>query len=587
MNVAEILVEFSVQLGAKKAFALTGGMAMYLNKAMHAHPDLSVIYMHHEQAVISAAEGYTKANNFGVIGLACLTSGPGVANSINGVLSAFLDSAPVLILAGQNKTSDIKRTKIRSYGIQEIPSKDIITPVVKSFITIDSQELFSQLCKIRSELLTGRPGPVFVEIPLDQQSVEIENPLIMLDSVFAQEVSISDAVHPEVIRDLKKIISKSQNIVMMLGNGLRISGMDSSSFISYLDSLAIPRLYTLLTLDLEDFYAPLNLGSPGGLASISANHTLNSADLVIFLGARLDFGTTAYQTDLFGNRVNRVIIDVDPLELEKFAGQKNTYTVEYDLRFGLNWLTKLIHETWSDIHFNLQLEWANSLKTLKSEYLSEEDLRLTTDALSVRNFSHAMSEIAISGFLVPASSGTATELFHRFLRLNGKVRSFIGSALGSMGHGLPQGIGALLARSDDSVPVWVVEADGGLWMTSQELATIAGLRPKNFHIFVMNNQGYGSIANSQEKHLLYQAGTSPDTGVYLPNWLDVARLFNFEYHKIVTLKEIKELLPTLNRKLEICLIDVFLPRNENRGPALGTKMIDGRPVTQNISELGW
>jgi acetolactate synthase-1/2/3 large subunit len=124
-------------------------------------------------------------------------------------------------------------------------------------------------------------------------------------------------------------------------------------------------------------------------------------------------------------------------------------------------------------------------------------------------------------------------------------------------------------------------------MTSQELATVAGLRPKNFHIFVMNNQGYGSIANSQEKHLLYEAGTSPENGVYLPKWVDVAALFNFEYHKITTLPELKELLSTLNEKVEICLIDVVLPRNENRGPALSTMMVDGRPVTQNISELSW
>jgi acetolactate synthase-1/2/3 large subunit len=587
MNVSEILVEFSVRLGARRAFALTGGMAMYLNKAMHDHPDLSVVYMHHEQAVVSAAEGYTKAKNFEVIGLACITSGPGVANSINGLLSAFLDSAPILILAGQNKTSDISRTKIRSTGIQEIPSKSLITPVVKKFIRISAENLFLQLCEIRSELLSGRPGPVFVEIPLEQQSVEIQDPLTMLDSVFAHDILVSNSLHPDKIEDIRHLIGISKNIVVMLGNGLRISGLDTSRFIHILDSLDIPRLYTLLTLDLEDFFSPLNLGSPGGLAAISANNTLNSADLVIFVGARLDFGTTAYQTDLFGNRVNRIIIDVDFLELEKFTGQKNTYVLEYDLRIGLDWLTDIINETRSDIQKNLQWEWANSLKTLKNNYLTEEDLQLSTDALNIRNFSQAVSEIAATGFLVPASSGTATELFHRFLRLNGRVRSFIGSALGSMGHGLPQGIGALMARDDESLPVWVLEADGGLWMTSQELATVAGLRPKNFHIFVMNNQGYGSIANSQEKHLLYEAGTSPENGVYLPKWVDVAALFNFEYHKITTLPELKELLSTLNEKVEICLIDVVLPRNENRGPALSTMMVDGRPVTQNISELSW
>jgi acetolactate synthase-1/2/3 large subunit len=582
MNIAELLVAFAERCGIDRSFTLTGGMAMYLNKALNDSKTIETIFVHHEQAAISAAEGYSKARNFNTPGLACVTSGPAVGNTVNGLLSAYSDSTPILILAGQNKSSDKNVFGVRSYGVQEVPSEEIITPIVKKFISINPQTLNQNLIDLYENLYTGRPGPVFVEIPLDFQAVEVNDAKDLLDQIFTQKINSTQSKRYLGIQEvIEAEIRNASRVVFYLGNGLRMGGIETTKLIEKLDEWNVPRVYSWISQDLEDSRNNLNMGCPGGFAPIYSNQTIQGADLVIFLGARLDLATTAYQPNSFGSNGRRIIVDIDPNELSKFAKNKNTILINYDLRNGLDFLGEVLQS------LNNQANWAQELSKFKIDYLLAEDDKLVSKELTVRQLAKTISKKLTEGILVPASSGSATEMLHRFLALNGKVRCFIGSSLGSMGHGLPQGIGAAASRSSDSLPVWVVEADGGLWMTIHELATLKNMNPKNFHIIIMNNNGYASISNSQKRHLNFEFGSTPDSGLWLPNWEKIAELFDFKYSQVHNLSELEKVLSSLTAITEISIVDVRLPKDENRGPHLKTTINNGVPSTQPLADLDW
>ena len=174
-NIAAFAVDLAVELGAGAAFTLTGGMAMYLNRAVSTHPGLIAVYNQHEQASVAAAEGYAKAMNFQAPGLAVITAGPGVTNAVTSLCSAYGDSAPVIVLAGQVKTADIDRFGTRTHGAQEVRSRDIVSGCVKRFTRLTAEGVRAELVETMAEAFAGRPGPVFIEIPLDVQNVVIDH----------------------------------------------------------------------------------------------------------------------------------------------------------------------------------------------------------------------------------------------------------------------------------------------------------------------------------------------------------------------------------------------------------------------------
>src|SRR5581483_6041474 len=170
-TIASYAVDLVAELGSDTVFSLTGGMAMYLNRAVAAHPGLKPVYCQHEQACVAAAEGYAKAADFRKAGFAVITAGPGVSNSVTSLISAYGDSTPLIVLAGQIKTDDIDRFGTRTHGIQEIRSREVITPCVKRFVRLAAESYRQELIETLAEAFTGRPGPVFIEIPLDVQGM--------------------------------------------------------------------------------------------------------------------------------------------------------------------------------------------------------------------------------------------------------------------------------------------------------------------------------------------------------------------------------------------------------------------------------
>lgn len=582
-NIASYAVDLAVALGSRAAFTLTGGMAMFLNRAVATHPGLKAVYNQHEQACVAGAEGYAKAADFQVAGLAVVTAGPGVTNSITSLCSAYGDSAPIILLAGQVKTADIDRFGSRTHGAQEVRSLEIVRACAKRAIRVSAERFRNELVETFAEVFVGRPGPVFVEIPLDVQNTVIDYEPAEIaaaaDAVRARIAADVDTANVAALTEALTWLLAGQRPLLYIGNGCRVAGA-GTAVRAFIETHGIPTVLSWLTADQLPATHPLNFGAPGGLAPMSANQVLYRADRVLFLGARLDLGTTAFQRDDFGAQAERIIVDVDPTELAKFAGLPNTCAVGANLSA----LPAAVRAT-QRAASAMAADWRCWCEARRAEYLSEERQRLTVDKLNVFGVAQRLSGWSESKVFALTGSGSAIEAFIRFFAPGKDSRCFFGASLGAMGLGLPQAIGATFATDRRVI---CVEGDGGMMLNVQELATLAHYAPKGFVLFVLNNNGYTSIYASQKRHFGAVSGAGPESDVFIPDYGKVAAAFGLRYARVDSLASLEALLPTLDDTARPIVVDLIVERTESRGPSAKTVIsADGKLSSTPLSELQW
>lgn len=584
-TVAAYAVDLIVRLGASTVYSLTGGMAMYINRAVASHFDLRAVYCHHEQACVNAAEGYAKAHDFARPGFAVVTSGPGVTNTITSLCSAYGDSAPVVVLAGQVKTEDIDTFGARTHGSQEVRSLDLVRPCVKSAVRLEFETARDTLASTLAEAFRNRPGPVFIEIPLDVQnrplaytSQDLDDACALIRAIIASEIT-PNAI--ERVADCLHWISNGERPLVYAGNGCRIANI-GPTLREWLKESGVPVVHSWLTADLVDGPGICNLGAPGGLAPIWSNRLLYAADRILFLGARLDLGTTAFQRDAFGAQADRRIVDADPAELSKFAQAPRVEGVAASLR-ALPDAIEIWRGSASPRHEHS--DWRKGCVDLMEVEAADEGRRLSVDELNVYGFAQALSAWSEPSVFVPTGSGAAIETFIRFFRPPFGGRCFFSASLGAMGLGLPQAIGAAF---DQTERVICIEGDGGIMLNIQELATLAHHAPPGFVLFILNNDGYASIANSQIRHFGHADGAGPDTGVFIPDFAALAAAFGLAYTKVSSLKALKDLIPTLKRDAPPVIVDLNVNRAESRGPTVKTLIDqDGKIRSSSLADISW
>ena len=583
-NIAHFAVDLVAELGSTHVFTLTGGMAMYLNRAVSQHPKLTAIYCQHEQACVAAAEGYSKATNFSKAGFAVVTAGPGVSNTVTSLISAYGDSTPLIVLAGQIKSEDIDPYSTRTHGIQEIRSKELIEPCVKHFVRLDAENYRNQLIDACVQSFAGRPGPVFIEIPLDVQGLPLD---ISAQDVLGAVQEIREllqgrqqleAVNSKLYQALNNLLEANRPLIYV-GNGVRIAGQEEA-VCEFAERHQIPMVFSWLSFDILPGNHPLNLGCPGGLAPIYSNEVLSRADTIVFLGARLDLGTTAFQRKDFGGQAQRWIVDVDDAELKKFENMPQTITVKANLRNFSVAILNLVSETSKS-----DKTWLPVCKELRSVYQSEERQRLMSDQFNVYAVADILSTVADGKVFVSASSGYAEETFTRFFVPGRSSRFFNGAALGAMGMGLPNALGAAFGTT---APVMCIEADGGIMLNIQELATLSQNAPAGFTIFLLNNEGYESIRSSQSRHFGDVYGADSESGLFIPDFAEIARAFRLSYIRIDNRLDLHDFVIKRKTTDAPVFVDLRVEKFEYRGPSVKTVLDErGRPSTTPLGEISW
>jgi acetolactate synthase-1/2/3 large subunit len=583
-NIANFAVDVVVELGSDTVFSLTGGMAMHLNRAVGAHPKLQAVFCQHEQAVVAAAEGYAKASNFRKAGFAVVTAGPGVSNTLTAIISAQTDSTPLIVLAGQIKTADIDRYGTRCHGIQEVKSREFMTPCVKKFLRVSEAGFRAELIATMAEAYSGRPGVVFLEFPLDVQGLPFaytaEDVTAAADEVrkLAGTVDAGMDSVAKVTAALERLL-EAERPLLYIGNGVRAANTEDA-VLQFARAHGIPCTYTWLSEDMMPADDPLYFGCPGGLAEISANDVLSHADVMVILGGRLDLGTTAFQRHAFGEQAERIVVDIDQPELDKFGDLPRLTKLQADLR-ALPEAVQAVEGKAS----KAAGDWLGWCQQRRKEYLAEEQQRMASDKMNVYNLTRVFNTWSEDKVWVPASSGYAEETFSRFFAPQRGARFFNGAALGSMGLGLAHSIGASFGSERR---VCCLEADGGLMLNVQELATLSHYAPKGFVIFLLNNRGYESIRASQTRFFGGVTGVDEASGLYIPPYEKLCAAFGVRYVSIATPGELEALLPKLGAEDSPLLVDMLIDQFEYRGPGVKTTMdANGKPSSSPLSELNW
>ena len=544
MKLSDYVVGFLRGKGINTVFYLSGGGMMHLVDSLGSS-DINAFALLHEQAAAVACEAY--ANTKGTPGAAFVTTGPGGTNAITGVTAAYLDSAPCFIVSGQVKTADLKsRYGVRSLGSQEADIITMVESVTKYAVMVnDPKTIRFHMEKAWHEMTTGRKGPVWLDIPLDIQSSQIEP-----DNLPGYEIQIkSQAVN---ISEIITALNNAHRPIIIAGNGLVSC---KPTFYKLIEMLQIPVIPTWKAMDYISNTHPLYVGRVGGMGDRPGNLTMQNSDLLICLGSRLDFSITGYDRTEWAAKATKIVVDIDPAEISKLEQASNILPVIADVsdvcesllaqaeKIKLNnldgWKAKI-------------KDWQNRYPIVTKEKYTTSGGKLTTYALIDIICQH----LPENAFVAPCSAGTTAEIFFQAFSVKQGQTIRSNHGLGSMGFEIPNAIGMCVANGKK--PVVCIAGDGGMQLNIQELAIIRG-NNLPVKIFVVNNNGYASIRNMQNNHFDgRKVGCDFTSGLYLPKLKELANAYGITYMYANTVETLESTVVNALETTEpmICEIEV-------------------------------
>jgi acetolactate synthase-1/2/3 large subunit len=518
------------QLNVKHIFMIPGGGAMHLNDSLGKSKKIDYVCCLHEQACAIAAEAYARITNN--IGLLMVTTGPGGTNALTGVTAAYIESTPMLVVSGQVKIMDqIRDQNIRQQGMQEVDIISIVDSVTKYAVMItDPMTIKYHLDRAIYEAKHGRPGPVWLDIPLDIQAAMIDetklesySPMLEVDKDISKQVS-----------SIIEILNNSKRPALLAGNGIRLSD-GINEFLQLADVLNIPVLTTWNGIDLIWETHPLYYGRPGGLGHRYANFIQQNSDFFLSIGARLNLLQTGYNFDGFARAATKVMVDIDRNELYKINVRPDI-PVCADAKIFIKEILKQA----SKIVPRDRVDWRRYCDRVKKSYplIPVDQTGQTEKVNSYLLLDTIADQMTSEDIFIAGSSGSCIDVSMQTFKVKKGQRVFTTKGLASMGYGLPSTIGAVLASGGRRTVC--VNGDGGLQMNIQELETLRrlGLPVK---IFVLNNGGYAQIKGTQtnlfDGHLV---ACTDESKLTLPDIVDVAKAYALRTVKINNNNEVKE-----------------------------------------------
>ena len=580
VKVSDYIMNFIAGLGVKHVFMVPGGGAMHLDDSLGRCREIEFVCNLHEQAAAIAAEAYAKATDN--LGVALVTTGPGGTNAVTGVAGAWLDSTPCLFISGQAKRSDlIGTTGVRQMGVQEVDITSIVKAITKYAVTVmDPAQIRYHLEKGVHLARSGRPGPVWIDVPLDVQASLIDpESLVGYDS---RESALPPQDGVELREQAARTIewlNAAERPVLLAGNGIRLAGA-RGDFMKLVEELGIPVLTTWMTFDLIPDSHELFIGRPGSMAPRGANFALQNSDFLLSIGARLDFSLTGYAPDKFARAARKVMADIDPAEIGKIAG-----IIDLPVCSDAGCFMREILRQSGDIRRKDRSTWLKRCTEWKQKYpVVLPEHRKLKEGVSTYYFTEVLSEeLSPDEMVVPGSSGVAVEIFLLAFKSKNGQRVFNTAALGAMGFGLPAAIGGCLAAGRKRVVS--VDGDGGFQLNIQELETVARLQlPIKF--FVINNNGYASIRASQQKYFGRRTGSDATCGLSLPSLQRLAPAYGLTTRRIENQVDLRGRIRAVLDTPGPVVCEIMATPDELRTPSLSSaQKADGTMVSKPLEDL--
>ena len=581
VKLSDWIFRYLADQGVKHVFMLTGGGAMHLNDSLGMCKEIEYVCTSHEQAAAMAAESYAKMVDD--IGVCLVTAGPGSTNAITGVAGAWLDSTPMLVLSGQAKRADLKGSSgVRQMGVQEVDIVSMVSSITKYAVTVmEPADIRYHLEKAVHLARTGRPGPVWLDLPLDVQGAAVDE--ATMRAYDPAEDAVTGLASPEDLAAAAArtidLLNAAERPVVLIGNGVRLGGA-RAEMRELIERLGVPVLTTWPAHDMVPDDHPLMVGRPGPLAPRGANFALQNSDWLLALGARLDLVVTGYAPQNFARAAKKIMVDIDAAELRKMRGTIDV-PVHADVKDFILELTRQSRR----VEPRDRSEWNARWKGWQTKYpVVLPEYRNLPDGVSIYVLGEAISEAsAPDDVIVSGSSGSAIEVFCLAARLKEGQRLFLTTALGAMGNGLPGVIGGCLGNARRRTIC--VDGDGGLQLNIQELETMRRLALP-IKLFVTNNDGYASIRTSQSRYFGRLAGADSTSGVTLPSLRKVVEAFDLPYARIEHDRDLAGQIRALLDRPGPIVVEVMMPREEPRAPSLSSmRKPDGSMVSKPLEDL--
>ncbi|MDO8559619.1 MAG: thiamine pyrophosphate-binding protein [bacterium] len=576
MRVADYIVKFLEDRGVSTVFMIAGGQAMWLNDALQ-RSKISPICTHHEQAAAMAAEAYGRIS--GKLGVCMVTAGPAGVNALNGVVGAFVDSSPMLVISGQSALPNVeymKQSGIRQYGLQGIYLEPMIKPVTKYFVTVDDAAAIAYyLEKAVFEATTGRPGPAWIEVPLDVQRMEV--PEKLLHHFEPPKTSAPGAQLAEHAAATAALLNKSQRPLLLVGQGVRIAKAEAA-VAKLLARAPMPVVTTRLGIDVIDSGDPLFAGRPGLYGDRSANFAVQTADVIVAVGARLDPGMVGYDAKDWGRHAQKVIVDLDEKELHK-PGLEHATRYRHDARAFLEALEQALAETRQPD----RREWISRCQGWRRDYPTVSSAYQKETPVNSYFLADRLSQAADARDVIVVDTSSPFHVVCQAWRLKLGQRFLTTGGISTMGY-WAAGIGACLG--DGKRRTIIVTGDGCLQMNLQELATVKH-HQLPIKLFVINNNGYLLIRHTQKTHMEGRMiGESPASGLWCPDSIKIAEAYGIRAVRISSPEGIDDKIQRVLSSDGPVICDVLSPEWQPVVPRVASeKRPDGSMVSRPYEDL--
>lgn len=581
IKVSDFVADFLVKAGLEHVFLLTGGGAMHLNDAFGRNTALKKIYNHHEQACAMAADSYARLTR--KIPIVNVTTGPGGINTLNGVFGAWVDSLPMIVISGQvrfDTTTYSTPLPLRQLGDQECRIIEMVSGITKYSVLIeDPLSIQYHLQKALDLAIEGRPGPVWIDIPMNVQGSYIDPSQL---AVYEKDPLALSTVKYD-IETLDHIYEKLKNAerpVILVGAGIRLS-KKHAQFLELIDVLNIPVTTAWNAHDALYDDHPCHAGKPGTIGDRYGNFAVQNSDVLLILGSRLNIRQISYNWGSFARGAYKIMVDVDAAELAK-----PTLNIDFPVEANLtDFIPQFLARIQEKSEFPKKTEWLKWCHSRKEKYpVVLSSYWENTEKVNPYCFMQRLSEHLPEDQIIVTGDGTACVVAFQAMKLKKGQRLYTNSGCASMGYDLPGAIGACVASGEKSVVC--LAGDGSIMQNIQELATIAFNRYP-IKIFILNNNGYHSIRQTQQNFFGEPlVGVGPDSGLGFPDFRKVAEAFGLSFVRCHNHSELDSSIQDMLAQPGPMICEVILDLNQQFSPKLSSRRLeDGRMVTSPLEDM--
>jgi acetolactate synthase-1/2/3 large subunit len=577
IKVSEIIADFLAEKNIKHVFGIIGAGNAHIFDAILRKNYTEIICVHHEQTACMAMQTYFRTS--GKISAAIVTTGAGSTNAVTGVVSAWMDSIPGLVISGNENSKFIHdKNPLRIWGVQGYDSVDMVKKVTKySSRVMEPGHISHELEKAYHTALSGKPGPCWIDIPMNVQSASISvSAFSTLEKYQPDQVKNVSSETKQSAEIIFNEIKNAKRPVIWLGHGIRLSN-GVQLIKPLLEKLQCPALVSWAGIDMIESDYPLIFGRAGVYGQRAANFVLQNCDFLLTIGTRLAIPQIGYDLSEFARAAKIAVVEIDQDELEKHQSRV-TIPVLSDAKYFMEMLLEVSHQL-------KHQEWINHCKKFQQKYPvlgpEHED---KNNFINTYKFMNKLSEYLKPNQIIVTDMGTALLSGHQALMLKEGQRLMTSTGLGEMGYGLPGAIGASFAAN--KAEVMCLNCDGGMMMNLQELQTIVH-HQLPIKIIIFNNDGYLMIKHTQKA--LFSGryiGTDTKSGVTCPNYQKIAKAFDIPSFDIKTWEDFDEIMPQVQSHPGPVICEVYMDPEQLFLPKLSlAPQKDGSIVSPPLEDL--